>query len=105
MAQGRIAGGNAVAGQRGGPLAEYAPESVPLTFRWQAVEVYAAGDPGGPGIEEWLLGSTEDCRLRSLMLREGMVAGVQMVGTREDLDHYLEMLHRRGRFSPPAARP
>jgi NAD(P)H-nitrite reductase large subunit len=100
-AQGRQAGANLVAALQGRPLLAHAPDPAPLAFKAKGVELYALGEPAGEGSREWFLDTTEESALRALVLMNGVVTGVQMVGTREDFDQYAEMVRQRTGYQPP----
>ena len=87
-AQGAVAGANAVAASQGLALREYAPAQPPFAFKFNDVELYAAGDPGRPGDEETLLDGATERALRVLVKRDGQQVGLQMIGTRQDFDRY-----------------
>ena len=87
--QGRIAGANCAASLVGGALRAYAPETQPLTFRSRDFELYSIGEPGGIGFEEHLLEGTTERMIRSLVVKDGIPMGVQMIGTREGFDEYV----------------
>jgi NAD(P)H-nitrite reductase large subunit len=97
QAQGRVAGANAVAAVRGEPLRMYQPELQPLTLKVRDFEMHAAGDAGSEGTTEQPLEASTETRCRVLVLKDGLVAGVQMVGTREGFDDYLDLVRQRGR--------
>jgi NAD(P)H-nitrite reductase large subunit len=100
-AQGRLGGANLVAALQGRPLTAYTPDVAPLVFKTREIELYALGEPAGEGSQEWFLDATEDSAFRALVLMNGVVTGVQMVGTRQDFDHYAEMVRRRAEYQPP----
>ena len=84
----RVAGTNAVSATRGDPLQNYRPQSAPLIFKSGTFEMYAVGQPGGNNTEEVCLEGSSELVLRSLIVRDGVTLGVQMIGTREDFDTY-----------------
>lgn len=86
LAQGRVAGANAVALLAGRPLQAYRPETLPLAFKNGDFELYALGQPGGDGHEEDVLDGSTELVLRSLVKRNNVTVGVQMIGTREGFD-------------------
>ncbi len=88
LAQGRIAGGNAVAALCGKPLLEYQPQTAPLTFKSGDFELYAVGHPGDDGTNEVCLDGSCESVLRALIVKDGVTLGVQMIGTREGFDGY-----------------
>jgi|GEM_PF-4087069 len=92
MAQGRVAGANAVAAVAGHSLASYVHEDTPLMFRSKDVEMYALGDPGDANSVEWDPGGTGDQVFRALVLRGRKAVGVQLVGTCQGLDGYLALV-------------
>ena len=88
-AQGRLAGTNAVAAAHGQPGAVHQPMRLPLTYKAQAFELYAIGLADGPGCEtQCLEESKDDATFRALILQNGVLVGVQMIGTREGFDDY-----------------
>lgn len=101
-AQGRLGGANLVAALQGRPLTAYASEAAPLVFKTKEIELYALGQPAGEGSQEWLLDASEDSTFRALAITGGVVAGVQMIGTRRDFDQYAEMVRCGAAYSPPA---
>jgi nitrite reductase (NADH) large subunit len=86
--QGRVAACNLIAAARGGTGDAYQPETLPLMFRARDFEIYAIGEVGGQGYEEHLLEGSAERTIRSLVMRDGIPLGVQMVGTREGFDDY-----------------
>ena len=87
------AGSSALAAAAGRPLTPHAPAFAPLTFKGGDLEIAAAGDPGGPGAEVRLLpDETLPHTYRALVLRDGRLEGVQMVGARKDFDSWSQRL-------------
>ena len=93
--QGRIAGANVVAALRAEALQTYQPGSLPLVFRAKDFEIYSLGAPGGIGYEEHLLEGTTESVIRSLVLKDGIPLGVQMIGTRAGFDEYVAAIQQR----------
>ncbi len=87
-AQGRLAGANAAAVAHGRSCAVYQPVQVPLTYKMPSFEVYAVGLPDGPGCETRCLENNDESNFRALVLQNGVLVGVQMIGTREEFDDY-----------------
>jgi nitrite reductase (NADH) large subunit len=92
--QGKLAGANAAAFAAGRLGKEHHPQSLPLMFRSGDFEVYAIGKPGGEACEEHLLSGTTEDVIRSLIAKDGIPVGVQMIGTRRELDRYAELIRR-----------
>jgi NAD(P)H-nitrite reductase large subunit len=92
--QGRIAGANVVRSLKGEPLQPYRPETLPLTFKSRDFELYSIGHAGGDGCEEHLLEGTTESIIRSLIIRDGIPLGVQMIGTRQGFDEYADLIKR-----------
>jgi NAD(P)H-nitrite reductase large subunit len=103
--QGRLAGANVVAALRGEPLQAYRPESLPLTFKAHDFELYAIGQPGDDGAEEHLLQGMTERVIRSLIVKDGIPVGVQMIGTNEDFTTYADLVKRGQPALPPPDRP
>ncbi len=87
-AQGHLAGTNAVAAARGQPGAIYKTVLLPLTYKAQGFEVNAVGLADGPGCETQVLETRQANAFRALILQNGVLVGVQMIGTREEFDDY-----------------
>jgi 3-phenylpropionate/trans-cinnamate dioxygenase ferredoxin reductase subunit len=100
--QGRVAGANAALSAVGSERRVYRPETPTLSLRSGDFEIYSIGQPGGVGYEEHLLEGATERAIRSLILKDGVPMGVQMIGTRQDLDQCAAMI-REGRALP--ARP
>jgi NAD(P)H-nitrite reductase large subunit len=98
--QGRIAGANAAAAIQGGALRTYQPETLPLMFRSGDFELYAIGQPGGVGYEEHLLDGTTESVIRSLVTRDGIPFGVQMIGTRHEFDRCATLVKKTQKGEP-----
>ena len=96
--QGRIAGLNLAAALQGRELQPYQPDTMLLSFRAKDFEIYALGQPDGVGAEEHLLDGTTESVIRSLVIKDGIPLGVQMIGTREGFDEYAAAVrrHRKG---------
>lgn len=91
-AQGKAAALNLMAHLKGLPMAAHQPASVPLTFKFMGVELYAAGEPAREGDGEICLeGATEDV-YRSVIVREGRSVGVQMIGSGAGFDELVQGL-------------
>jgi hypothetical protein len=77
---------------KGKPEKSYAPQTLPLMFRSGDFELYSVGDPGGDGCEEHLLEGSSESVIRSLIRRDGIPVGVQMIGTREGFDRCADLV-------------
>ena len=85
-AKGKLAGSNLMALLGGGALTPYESPTLPLSFKARDFELYAFGEPVAPDhLEVWLDGSS-DSIARSILVKDGVAVGVQMVGTREGFD-------------------
>jgi nitrite reductase (NADH) large subunit len=98
--QGRVAGANAALSAAGVERRVYRPETPSLSLRSGDFEIYSIGQPGGVGYEEHLLDGATELAVRSLILKDGIPMGVQMIGTRQDLDRCTAMI-REGHPLPP----
>ncbi len=92
--QGKVAGGNLAAFLDGRSMTAYEAETVPLTFRAKDFEIYSIGQPGGVGYEEHLLEGSTESVIRSLVMKDGIPLGVQMIGSREGFDEYAAAVKR-----------
>jgi NAD(P)H-nitrite reductase large subunit len=101
--QGRVAGSNAARALSAGELEGYTPASQPLTFKSRDFEVYAIGTTFGEGTEEICLEGSTESVLRSLVVKDGIAMGVQMIGTREGFEEYGSKLGERVNGSAPLA--
>jgi nitrite reductase (NADH) large subunit len=103
VAKGKVAGGNMLASLEGRAMTPYVPIPLPLSLKTRDLELYAMGGPVVPGDSElWLSGATDDM-VRAILLREGVLVGVQMIGTREGFDELAGDLGRK--WDGPAADP
>jgi NAD(P)H-nitrite reductase large subunit len=92
--QGRAAGDNAVSFVQGRPLAQ-APEPVtPLFFKHGDMELLSVGPPAGDTLEEVTLSGESGGVFRSVVLEEGVLRGVQMVGSHEGFRRLADSLGR-----------
>lgn len=81
---GRSAADNAIAFLQGQPL-NYVPDLVsPLSFKHANVEFRSAGRPAGDGLEEKVLSDDGKCVYCSVLLEDGVLRGVQMIGSHRD---------------------
>lgn len=94
--QGRLAASNLVAALQGLAPTLYVPESLPLIFRSRDFEIYSMGEVGGEGCEEHLLDGEVGATIRSLIMKDGIPLGVQMVGTRDGFDDYAAAIRKAG---------
>jgi len=85
MAQGRMAGANAVAFATGGQLQAFVPMQSPMTLRAAGVEIVAIGQASGL-VEERLPDGAAGTYRAVTRHTDGSLAGVQMIGTREGFD-------------------
>ncbi len=90
--QGRLAGANAVAFAAGRPL-ETSPTPVfPLSFLHDDIEIHAVGPAASEGLQEKLLSDPGVAIHRSVELENGILRGIQMIGTREDFQRMTNLL-------------
>ncbi|MBN2129270.1 MAG: FAD-dependent oxidoreductase [Sedimentisphaerales bacterium] len=81
---GRATGANVVAAAEGRER-EPVPETVvPLSFKHEDVEFHAVGPPRGANFEETILPDSGADIHRSVLLENGTLRGVQMIGTSAD---------------------
>jgi NAD(P)H-nitrite reductase large subunit len=107
--QGRLAGANAVASAAGRPLETSATPIFPLSFLHDDIEIHAIGPfvvtpQGVPNdalagtlqtpLQEKLLSDPASGTHRSVYLENGILRGVQMIGTREDFQRMTTLLGR-----------
>jgi hypothetical protein len=86
-----------VAALQGRELHPYQPETSLLSFRSKDFEIYSLGQPGGVGCEEHLLDGMTESVIRTLIMKDGIPLGVQMIGTREGFDEHAAAI-RRGKM-------
>jgi 3-phenylpropionate/trans-cinnamate dioxygenase ferredoxin reductase subunit len=92
--QGRLAGINAVASTKGEALQQSRAPVVPLSFLHDDIEIHAIGPATGTGLQERLLSDPASEIHRSIYLENGILRGIQMIGTREDFQHMTTLLGR-----------
>lgn len=86
-AQGRLAGTNAAVFAAGGAPQPFAFGVVPVSARHGGVEIHATGSAGGPGVfEQRLDDASQPDVYRAITRRDGIIVGVQMIGSREGFD-------------------
>jgi NAD(P)H-nitrite reductase large subunit len=94
-AKGKAAGTNALAALEGKALTPFMPVAAPVSLKARDFEIHALGEPGAGETEEvWLAGSSDEV-VRSLLVKDGVAVGVQMVGTREGFDALAGQLGRK----------
>lgn len=91
---GRAAADNAVALLSGEPLHHVAEPVVPLSFKHADTEFHSVGPPAGGNLEERVLPGDGPGVYRSVVLRDGSLSGVQMVGSSADLRRLTDLLGR-----------
>ena len=92
--QGKLAATNLVALLQGRGLQFYQAETSPLSFRAKDFEIYSIGHPGGVGYEDHLLEGATESVIRTLVMKDGIPLGVQMIGSREGFDEYAAVVKR-----------
>ena len=92
--QGKVAAANLVAFLQGRSLQFYQAETSPLSFRAKDFEIYSIGHPGGVGYEDHLLEGSTESVIRTLVMKDGVPLGVQMIGSREGFDEYAAAVKR-----------
>ncbi len=93
VAQGKVSGANAAAAVAGEKLQPHRPQLAPLTFKEGELELASAGNPGGENAELRLLtDETLPHTYRALVLRNGRLEGVQMIGVRKAFDTWTARL-------------
>lgn len=92
--QGKVAATNLVAFLQGRSLQFYQAETSPLSFRAKDFEIYSIGHPGGVGYEDHLLEGSTESVIRTLVIKDGIPLGVQMIGSREGFDDYAAAVKR-----------
>jgi NAD(P)H-nitrite reductase large subunit len=82
--QGRGAADNAIAFLQGRPLTYVTEPVSPLSFKHNDLEFHSIGQPAGDTLEEKVLSDDGKCIYRSILLEDGVLRGVQMIGSHED---------------------
>jgi len=93
-AQGRGAGENALAFTQGRELASIPEPISPLLFRHKDVEVQSVGPAAGDGLAEKVLTNDGETVYRSVLLDNGKLCGVQMIGSRDGFRQLLDSLNQ-----------
>ena len=86
--QGRAAGTNVVAVAEGREPEPVAETVVPLSFKHKDAEFHAVGPPRGTSFEEKVLFDSGTNVYRSVLLENGTLRGVQMIGTNADFRQF-----------------
>lgn len=94
-AKGKIAGANLIASLGGGRLTPYEPAVAPVSFKHRDFELHALGGVISSEHQELALDGSSDSVVRSLLVKDGVITGVQLVGTREGFDELTGQLGRR----------
>ncbi len=90
--QGRGAGDNAVAFVQGRSLTYVAEPITPLFFKHKDVEIESVGAPAGAGLQEKVLTEDGETVYRSVLLDQGDLVGVQMIGSDEGFRQLVDAL-------------
>ena len=89
---GRCAADNTIVFLQGRPLS-HVPEPVsPLSFKHTDVEFHSVGRPAGDDLEERVLSDDGEHVYRSILLENGVLRGVQMIGSRENFQQLADSL-------------
>lgn len=91
---GRSAAENALAYLEARPLTYVAEPISPLSFKHEDIEFHSVGRPAGEGCEEKVLSDDGKCVYRSVCLEDGVLRGVQMIGSHEDFWKFAESLDK-----------
>jgi len=95
--QGRLAGSNAVSALTNRALTPFTCEPVPVSMRCAGVDVCAVGCNTESGLtEERLDDGTSPFIFRAVTRRESLIAGIQMIGSREGFDAILAAFAAQG---------
>ena len=90
--QGRGAGDNVVAFVQGRPLT-YVPEPVsPLLFKHKDMEIESVGPTAGDNLEERVLTTDGETVYHAILLEDGQLRGVQMIGSHEGFRQLVDSL-------------
>ncbi|MEI8078301.1 MAG: FAD-dependent oxidoreductase [bacterium] len=92
LGQGKVAGINAVAAAAGQPLQRYHYQPAPLQFAFNEMVLCSAGDPGVAAEAEVETLPAPPAAYRALVRRATRLAGVQMIGTKQEFDQYVRQL-------------
>jgi len=89
---GRSAADNALTFLQGRPPTHVAEPVSPLSFKHEDTEFHSVGVPAGENLEEKVLSDDGKCVYRSIVLEDGVLRGVQMIGSHEDFWKFAESL-------------
>jgi len=89
---GRSAADNALAFLQGRPLSYVTEPVSPLSFKHEDTEFHSVGRPAGDNLEEKVLSDDGKYVYRSILLEDGVLRGVQMIGSHEDFWKLAESL-------------
>jgi NAD(P)H-nitrite reductase large subunit len=91
---GRNVAGNALAFLQGRPLTRVPEPASPLSFEHGDIEFHSIGRPTGEDLEEKVLSDDGEHTYRSVLLEDGVLRGVQMIGSHEDFRPWADSLGR-----------
>ncbi len=91
--QGRTAGSNAFAVCGSEDKEQYKRAEVPLTFKYKDFEIHSIGAVPENESEEELLDDTNGLEYRARIVRNGVIVGVQMVGSGKGFQKYAAEVH------------
>ena len=89
---GRSAADNAIAFLQGRPLSRVPEPVSPLSFKHTDVEFHSVGRPAGDNLEEKVLSDDGKYVYRSILLEDGVLRGVQMIGSHENFRQLADSL-------------
>ncbi|MBN1506284.1 MAG: FAD-dependent oxidoreductase [Sedimentisphaerales bacterium] len=91
---GRGAADNAIAFLEGRPLTDVPEPVSPLSFKHSDIEFHSIGQPVGDKLEERVLSDDGKSVYRSILLEDGVLRGIQMIGSHEDFSKLADSLNQ-----------
>ena len=90
--QGKRAAANAMARLGGKTAEEYQPSKAASHLIYESFALHAVGEPGDEESEEVMLDEASENACRLLVVKEGVLVGVQMLGTGKEFRDYEQKL-------------
>jgi nitrite reductase (NADH) large subunit len=94
LAQGRVAGANAVA-TGGSARQSHVPVNPPVILKYGDLELRAIGMPAGPGNEQKALDGSDAFNYRTVVIKDGVVVGAQMIGNCSQFEEYAKQIKEK----------